>query len=836
LALAAASDGESDGQASALRERAELRQLRQQLREKNDRLAQLADIAELRLQRIRELELRLHQQGVQLEEARGSTAWKLLKPLRKAAQVAGGVVGAVEAKPLPHHQVSVHDDTWESWGNDPQCLLHNLGQVLYKGWYFIEMHARTDLLHADARFYFDYGDGYQEADAVPLPYRHGVVAKRLVWLRGRPRSVRLDPMDLPGRFAIDRLRFSRVAGPFAASRMLRRLEARHPVFEGQSAKLVRQRVMDAAGTRGERFVDRLYVLYGETFDPAQRHRMTYTAWLERYDWPEYQNIEALLAEQRAFVRRPRFSAVMTLREPALPLLRQALVSVTGQSYPDWELIAVVPEGLATAVAELLAGLAAREPRVRIVAAATGDSDAQATHRGLSAASGDYCFLIDDADELAPHALHALAKAVNAQPGAAILYADEDKIDEDGHRFDPWFKPDWNPDLVLAQHYVSRLAAFRTSLVAEVGGLREGYADAESYDLLLRCSERVSADTIVHLPKLLYRRRVREEAAATVEARLERTTASGLRALADHLARTGQRLEVGPGAAPATYRVRHPLPRSVPQVSLLVPTRDGLHVLKKCVDSILEKTTYRNYEILILDNQSCQPETLAWFATITRHPQVRILRYDHPFNYSAINNFGAREARGEILGLINNDVEVISPDWLTEMVSQACRPEIGCVGAKLYYSDGTIQHGGLVLGIGGVAGHIYRHFPGDHPGYFNRLLVAQNYSAVTAACLLVRKEIFDKVGGLNEVDLTVALNDVDFCLKVRELGYRNLWTPYAELYHHESVSRGADDTPEKKRRFELEFAYMQRRWDGVLKTDPAYNRNLSMTREDFSLRR
>jgi GT2 family glycosyltransferase len=278
-----------------------------------------------------------------------------------------------------------------------------------------------------------------------------------------------------------------------------------------------------------------------------------------------------------------------------------------------------------------------------------------------------------------------------------------------------------------------------------------------------------------------------------------------------------------------------LPKPEPLVSLLIPTRDRKDITELAVCSILEKTTYSNYEIIILDNGSVEEETLEWFDQIQRQDErVRVIGYDYPFNYSAINNFGVEHASGSIIGLVNNDVEVISPGWLTEMVSNVVRAHIGCVGAKLYYSNGLIQHAGVILGILGVAGHSHKYFAQNDPGYFARLQVRQNMSAVTAACLLVRREVYEEIGGLDEQNLRVAFNDVDFCLKVREAGYRNLWTPYAELYHHESISRGHEDTPEKQRRFQEEVETMKTRWKQHLEVDPYYSPNLSKVREDFSI--
>ena len=279
----------------------------------------------------------------------------------------------------------------------------------------------------------------------------------------------------------------------------------------------------------------------------------------------------------------------------------------------------------------------------------------------------------------------------------------------------------------------------------------------------------------------------------------------------------------------------PVPTPAPLVSLLIPTRDKREVLEVAVRSILDKTTYPNFEIVILDNGSVEPQTLQWFEAVQRNEsRVRVLRYDLPFNYAAINNFGEKHARGSIIGLINNDVEVISPGWLTEMVGHVCRQDVGCVGAKLYYSDGTIQHGGVIIGIGGVAGHSHKYAPANAYGYFSRLLLTQAVSAVTGACLLVRRDVYREVNGLDEQNLAIAFNDVDFCLKVRQAGYHSVWTPYAELYHHESVSRGSEDTPEKAARFQAEAEFMMKKWGEQLKRDPYYSPHLTLDREDFSI--
>jgi GT2 family glycosyltransferase len=370
----------------------------------------------------------------------------------------------------------------------------------------------------------------------------------------------------------------------------------------------------------------------------------------------------------------------------------------------------------------------------------------------------------------------------------------------------------------------------------IGGFRQGVEGSQDQDLLLRCLPHTAKGEIIHIPHVLYHWRALEGSTALESGEKSYTTKAGIKALRDYFDSQGMAsVKVEANSVPNTYRIKWPVPQPEPLVSLLIPTRDRRDLVEVAVRSILNKTTYNNYEILILDNGSVEFETLEFFNSVQKEDiRVRVIRYDHPFNYSAINNFGVGHAKGDLIGLINNDVEVISPDWLSEMVSHAVRPEIGCVGAKLYYSNDTIQHGGVILGIGGVANHSHKNAHRNFPGYFSRLISTQNYSAVTAACLITRRDIYEKVGGLDEQNLKVAFNDVDFCIKVREAGYRNLWTPYAELYHHESVSRGAEDTPEKQTRAKAEVNFMKEKWGKLLLSDPYYNSNLTNEREDFSI--
>lgn len=405
--------------------------------------------------------------------------------------------------------------------------------------------------------------------------------------------------------------------------------------------------------------------------------------------------------------------------------------------------------------------------------------------------------------------------------ATVGYTDLDRLTEMGERQVPAFLPDWNPDLQLSTAYVATGVWVRhpERLFEEGASLSPSPVGLAAW--LAQMFLQGKNTQVAHLPQVLVHRSASNTLSISCwqDALASLLGEQAFVALNDEgecLSLTWQ------------YDVQ-------PLVSLIIPTFNGKALVQTCIESILQKSTYQNFEILLVDNNSNEPESLAYFDEIAQHPKVRLLRYPHPFNYSAINNFAAREAQGEILGLINNDIEVIAPDWLERMVGHALRDDIGCVGAKLLYPDGRIQHAGVVMGYGGGAGHAHKHFPSDHPGYLKRLVASHNFSAVTAACLLIKKRHYEQVGGFNEQKFAVAFNDVDLCLRVLGLGVRNLYCAEALLYHHESVSRGHEDTPEKLARFAGEVAHLQHDWKEVIQHDPAYNPNLTLRSENFVLK-
>jgi len=428
-------------------------------------------------------------------------------------------------------------------------------------------------------------------------------------------------------------------------------------------------------------------------------------------------------------------------------------------------------------------------------------------------------------------LYYVVKELVSNSDAALIYSDEDSVTDQGERVKPYFKPDFNYDLFLCQDMISNLAVYNTSLARKLGGFRKGFEGSQNYDLTLRYIEHLECKQIRHIPRVLYHRRITvsqiEHGANARKAAME--------AVQQHLQRKGVDAKVVVSSHEPIYnRIQYCLPSLQPLVDILIPTRDKVDLLKNCLFSILLKTTYPNYTITIIDNGSQEEKTLTLFQHLCCDQRIRIIHDDAPFNYSRLNNRAASSSSADYLCLMNNDTEVLAPDWLSEMVSHAMQPGVGAVGARLWYPDGTLQHAGMVLGIHKGAGHAHRFLSRGEQGYFCRGCLQQSFSAVTGACLLVERSKYFEVNGLNEEHLTVAYNDVDLCLKLRQIGYRNVWTPYAELFHHESVSRGYDDTPEKRGRYEKEAAYMLSQWQHIFDADPAYNPNLTISAEDFSL--
>lgn len=733
---------------------------------------------------------------------------------------------------------------WESHGDDPSFVL-SLKIPLYTGWYMVELMLEASTRHVDSRIYFDFGNGFNEKDTINVPSRKGRISKRLVYVQNKCGSIRFDPMEFAAQFTVKTLRFVPVSSQFALSRRLKRVKEHAPRIKNLSNQKIqlmmtlseselKDFIKDEGQTRGLSRHKQLQEYYSDTFDLVGS---VYNRWIQKYETPVFADQSALREKLEKLPLQPLVSVVLPVYNIEEKYLRQAIESVQAQVYENWELCIVDDASPASHIVPLLEEYSALDSRIKVLYSKVNEHIAGASNRAFQMAKGDYIAFLDHDDTLAAHALYAVVERINNSPSSQIIYSDEDKIDENSVRTSPHFKSGWNQDLFYSYNYICHFTVIQRRLITEVGGFRTGVDGSQDYDLLLRVMKHIEFKNITHIPHVLYHWRAIDGSTAAGAEQKSYTTKSGIKALQDHFDSLGQKnISVEMSVSENLYRVKHPIPDTPPLVSLLIPTRNGLEYLKPCVDGIIEKTSYQNYEVIILDNQSDDPATLQYLNSIERLDNVRVELYDDVFNYSAINNFGVERANGEIIGLINNDTEVVDADWLTEMVSQVSREEIGCVGAKLLYEDKTLQHAGVILGMGGVAGHSFIGLSDNDPGYYYRAQLVQNYSAVTAACLLLKKSTFNEVGGLDAENLKVAFNDVDLCLKVREAGYRNLWTPHATLFHYESKSRGYEDSPEKQKRFASEIAAMKLKWSNSLSSDPYYNQNLCVDGATFALRR
>jgi GT2 family glycosyltransferase len=698
-----------------------------------------------------------------------------------------------------------------------------------RGWVEFTLEVRAEGARpVRPRLFLDSGAPFRELQFVVLPAAVSGVVRAVLKLPDVVQALHLNLLDRPGRFSMVSVAMTELSRPEAAVRRLaprlRRL-AREP-------NLVPGAI--AGGT--------LSVLTGrwsglreylrEDAHAQEKSRARYAAWVALTEG--YLARQAKLFEHgRRWQRPPTISVLMTAPDLSEDALRATIESVLHQAYPHWELCAADEDSSARRVRAVLQEYAARDGRVKLSLGKRNGRGAKATNAALSIATGEWVALLRHDDLLHPLALYYVADAIVRNPGAGLVYTDEDKIGSEGVRCDPYFKCDFNYELLLASNMVGHLGTYRRSLVMKLGGIRQGFEGSQEYDLALRMVERLRPEEIVHVPKVLYHKRssqgvawdgAREVSAAAVAAR---------RAVREHLARLGVDAAVEP--APNTEgmtRVRFPVPSPHPRVSVIIPTRDRVDLLGMCLESMESRSAYSNFEIIIVDNGSRERETAAFLERLNKR-RYRIIRDDSPFNYSALNNRAVRQAAGEMICLMNNDIEIVTPDWVEEMISFAARPEIGAVGARLWYPDGRLQHAGVIGGLGGVAGHAHKFLPRGSPGYFFRAQVHQSFSAVTAACLMIRKAVYEQVHGLDEA-LAVAFNDVDFCLRVREAGFRNVWTPYAEMIHHESASRGEERTHEQKVRFQQEVEFIQRRWGDKLRMDPAYSPNLALEETEFSL--
>ena len=526
-------------------------------------------------------------------------------------------------------------------------------------------------------------------------------------------------------------------------------------------------------------------------------------------------------------------AVPVFRTPA-KFLCEMIESVRSQSFPFWELCLANADPEDREVAEILERYCREDRRIRVKNLKENKGISENTNAALAMARGEFVGLLDHDDLLAPDALYEMAARLEKDEGIDVFYTDEDKVTTDlSEHFQPHLKPDFNLDLLRSNNYICHFFVVRREIAERIGGFRPEFNGAQDYDFIFRCTE--EAEKIVHIPRILYHWRVHSASTADNPASKMYAYEAGKRAIEGNLERSGVRGVVSLRQDYGFYDVHYPV-EGEPLVSILIPNKDQKETLMHCIHSVLETSTWKNLEILIIENNSEQEETFACYRELEKDPRIRILTYPgKTFNYSAINNFGVQQAKGEYLLFLNNDIEVITPDWIEQMLGNCQRPEVGIVGAKLYYPDNTIQHAGIIIGIGGIAGHAFLGLARAKSGYLHKASLQMDYSAVTAACMMMKAEAFRKAGGFEE-KLTVAFNDVDLCLRTVEQGWLVVYDPHVEMYHYESKSRGAEDSEEKLRRFQQEIEFMRTRWIRLLKDgDPNYNPNLTLSKWNYSLR-
>ena len=555
---------------------------------------------------------------------------------------------------------------------------------------------------------------------------------------------------------------------------------------------------------------------------------SYEDWIRNYDTLRFGDYFRIAKQIKALEIRPHFSILMVVSVPAPAHLKAAIRSVRAQLYPYWKLWIIADESLPEETRHIIQQ-AECDRRIEIRRPNKRTEIADALNNVMALVEEEFVLTLESEDKLAPTALYLAAYAINNQRGVCLIYSDEDKLDSAGFRTEPHFKSDWNWPLLLGQDFVSQLTVFRTDLAKSLG-VRDGFEGARGYDFLLRFAEGLEPSQIHHLPYVLYHRRI-----ATHGGEARRDTAAA-RAVEQHLERRNANAEISYSGDKLSRRLRYLVEDGPPTVSIIIPTRDRVELLQACVQSILERTAYSSFEVIVVDNGSRAPETLDYLTLMSSEPRIRVLRQDEEFNYSRLNNCGVRNSSAEFILLMNNDVKVINSGWLEEMVGHGIQPRVGAVGARLLYPDNRVQQAGVILGAGvhGVAEVAHRGITRHDPGYFFRAILAQDLSAVGAACMLVRREVYLEVGGFEEKHLKVAFNDIDFCLKLRARGYRIVYAPEAQLYHHEHASRGTEYTEANEQRFNREIEFMKEKWKDALLVDPYYNPNLSLDGELFTL--
>ena len=579
----------------------------------------------------------------------------------------------------------------------------------------------------------------------------------------------------------------------------------------------------------------------------------YGGWI-KYNEPKDADLKKQMNVK--FKIAPKISVIVPMYNTKEKFFKDLVNCMINQTYSNWELC--LADG-SPKQNENLKKYIEKDERIKYKFLGENKGIAGNTNAAIEMATGDYIALLDHDDVLADYALYEVVYAINKYPNSEFLYSDEDKIDENDNRYDAYFKPDFAPDTLRCQNYICHFSIFTKELMDKLEGFRADYDGAQDYDIFLRMSEIAKPENITHIPKILYHWRVHSESTAKLNSNAKNYAfEAGKKAIEDHLKRISLDGTVSEGCIDGIYRVDYKV-KGNPKVSIIIPNKDGKDILKVCIDSVVEKTTYSNYEIIVVENNSTTDEIYEYYKEIIKNEKIRVVNYNTGreiltdeecnleftnsnridvkpgFNYSAIINFGVRMSEGEYAIQLNNDTELMTPNWLEIMLGYCQREDVGAVGVKLYFPDETIQHAGIIVGIGGIAGNRFKSIPKSGHGYFAKESMIENLSAVTGACLMAPKKVYEEVDWMNE-NLAVAFNDVDFCLKIREKGYLVVYNPFVEFWHYESKTRGQEDSPAKIKRFQGEMSTFEQRWGDILdEGDPYYNINLSLDTEVYHMK-
>jgi len=705
--------------------------------------------------------------------------------------------------PEPQAHLVIEDGHLKATTSNPRFRLDFTGPTcasdLAGWWVDLRLKIEAPDRVVDPVIFVEHAPAWADFTALRLRSEGDGVFRAVLRLRGPVLSLRLDPLHSPGQFLVANVRLVRLTWLALLARTFAKAPKAtlHALFPAGYAE------------KKASVAERLQAIYA-----APPHD-DYQRWIILNERSGVSPVDGTASALTC-------GLLLYVEQGGLTAVAATVASLRGQSHANWHLSAIVGPRTPRRVRDFLEAEAAQEPRLSVLLLDEEDSLSACLMAGYRSLSVGLVAHLVPGDRLAEGALAAFARAFANIPVPRLVYCDDDVIEADGRRHSPRFKPDWNPDYILSYDYIGRTAVFSAEAFSAVGGYRDKFPGVEDYDLLLRLTAGADKTAIRHIPSPLWHRGGEERP----------RDARGV--VAEVIAANGVDASVQAGIAPGTLRIIWPMPSPAPHVSVIIPTRDCADFLKRSVGSILERTTYPSFEIIVIDNGSVEDTTLSYFNELRATGRVSVLAYAGPFNYSRLNNLAVATARGSMLALVNNDVEVIEDHWLAEMVSIATRPTVGAVGAKLLYGNGSVQHAGIIGGVGTVAAHAHKHFPGDAPGYMNRLVVEQAVLAVTGACLVVGTDKFLAVGGLDEDNLAVAFNDVDLCLKLAANGWRTVFTPWARLYHHESLSRGFDTTKDRAMRFAKEAAFMTGKWGNHVLIDRFYSPHLTHCYEDYSL--